>query len=60
MIACGHERAPLGEPFCTHIRNCGTPRFKIPWFESVKWLIGDALKAEILCVPLEGSERMIS
>src|SRR5215470_16452554 len=51
MIACGHESTPSGEPLCIHIRNCRTPLFKIPWFKSVKWLIGDDLKAEILCVP---------
>jgi hypothetical protein len=46
MIACGHENTPFGEPLCTHIRNCRTP-----WIESVKWLIGDDLKMEIVCVP---------
>ena len=46
MIACGHENTPFGEPLCTHIRNCRTPRI-----ESVKWLIGDGLKMEIVCVP---------
>jgi hypothetical protein len=46
MIACGHENAPFGEPLCTHIRNCRTP-----WLQSVKWLIGDGLKMEIVCVP---------
>src|SRR5262249_42168526 len=46
MIACGHENTPFGEPLCIHIRNCRTP-----WFKSVKWLIGDGLKAEILCIP---------
>jgi len=46
MIACGHENTPFGEPLCTHIRNCRTP-----WIESVKWLIGDGLKLEIVCVP---------
>jgi hypothetical protein len=46
MIACGHENTPFGEPLCTHIRNCRTP-----WIESVKWLIGDDLITEIVCVP---------
>jgi len=46
MIACGHEKAPFGPPLCTHIRNCRTP-----WIKSVKWLIGDGLKLEIVCVP---------
>src|SRR5215813_9945391 len=46
MIACGHENTPFGEPLCTHIRKCRTP-----WIKSVKWLIGDGLKMEIVCVP---------
>lgn len=46
MIACGHEKTPFGEPLCTHIRNC-----RSPWLKSIKWLIGDGLKTEIVCVP---------
>lgn len=45
MIACGHENTPFGEPLCTHVRNCRTP-----WIKSVKWLTGDSLKMEIVCV----------
>jgi hypothetical protein len=36
----------LDSEVATHIRNCRTP-----WIESVKWLIGDDLKMEIVCVP---------
>jgi len=46
LIACGHEKTPFGDPLCTHIRNCRTR-----WFKSVRWLIGDGLKTEIVCVP---------
>jgi hypothetical protein len=46
MPACGHEKAPFGEPLCIHIRSCRTP-----WIKSVNWLIGDGLKMEIVCVP---------
>jgi len=46
MIACGHEKAPFGEPLCIHIRNCRTP-----WIKSINWLIGNGLKMEIVCVP---------
>jgi hypothetical protein len=45
MVACGHEKTPFGESLCTHIRNCRTPGI-----ESVNWLIGDGIKAEIVCV----------